>query len=96
MEILPLDLYFNVQVGAAFSQNAGDHHLELTKPQVSLGFSFLHKQFLMRKFSKKVVRKILSHKMGIIYVVFNCESCTPEICVDLSVSREFPNTKVSQ
>lgn len=37
LEVLPLDLYFNVQVRLTRGQNAGDHHLELTEHQVSPG-----------------------------------------------------------
>lgn len=38
LEVLPLDLYFNVQVGVTFSQIAGDYNLELAEFQVSLVF----------------------------------------------------------
>ncbi len=38
LEVLSLDLYINVQVGATFSKIAGDHNLELAKFQVSLAF----------------------------------------------------------
>lgn len=36
LEVLSLDLYLDVQIGATFSQNAGDYHLELAEYQVSL------------------------------------------------------------
>lgn len=38
MEVLSLDLYFNVQVGVTFCQIAGDYNLELAEFQVSLVF----------------------------------------------------------
>lgn len=38
MEVLPLDLYSNVQVGLTFSKNTGDYHLELAESQVSVAF----------------------------------------------------------
>ncbi len=38
LEVLSLDLYFNVQVGVAFSKIAGDYNLELAEFQVSLVF----------------------------------------------------------
>lgn len=38
MEVLPLDLYFNVQVGLTFSKITGDYNLELAESQVSLVF----------------------------------------------------------
>lgn len=36
MEVLPLDLYFDVQDGAAVGQVSGDDHLELPEPEVSV------------------------------------------------------------
>lgn len=38
LEVLSLDLYFNVQVGVTFGEVAGDYHLELAEFQVSLVF----------------------------------------------------------
>ena len=38
LEVLPLDLYSNVQVGVTFGEIAGDHYLELAESQVSLVF----------------------------------------------------------
>lgn len=38
LEVLPLDLYSNVQVGAALGQVVGDYNLELAEFQVSLVF----------------------------------------------------------
>lgn len=38
LEVLPLDLYFNVQVGVTLSEIVGDYNLELAESQVSLLF----------------------------------------------------------
>lgn len=43
MEVLPLDLYNNVQVGVTIGKIAGDYNLELAESQVSLAFHW-HKR----------------------------------------------------
>lgn len=40
LEVLPLDLYLDVQIGVTFGQNAGDYNLELAEYQVSLALHF--------------------------------------------------------
>lgn len=111
LEVLSLDLYFNVQVGVAFSQVAGDYNLELAESQVSLVFHlYKHTELagcvrngrltLLEKLplcaSWVLLNVAIIWKKYIISLVFNCHSCAAEFCVDLFLSGGFPNTKETQ
>lgn len=112
LEVLSLDLYINVQVGATFSKIAGNHNLELTKFQVSLLFHlYKHTKLTgcVRNGGLTLLEKLplcagwvkcsvkCSNYLKMNIIYFGLIVIpAPEFCVDLFPWGEFPNTKETQ